>query len=100
MKLKCDDARSNFDFNVNFRRYTAEPYDPEFDPLGLGPRWEVPWGAPTLLLGLFGVESCFFAAGAIAPAVIYSNVRDPDEIPFNDQAGGSLRTSTRPTLNR
>lgn len=35
--------------------YVSE-YDPEFDPLGLGPRWDVPWSWPTLLVALCFVE--------------------------------------------
>ena len=62
-----------------------EQYDPDFDPLGLGPRWEVPWGAPTLIATLVAVEASFYVAGALAPAVVYSGARSPDEIPFDDQ---------------
>ena len=62
-----------------------EQYDPDFDPLGLGPRWEVPWGAPTLIATLVAVEASFYVAGAPAPAVVYSGARSPDEIPFDDQ---------------
>eukprot|EP00227_Mantoniella_beaufortii_P000430 CAMPEP_0197608302 /NCGR_PEP_ID=MMETSP1326-20131121/48825_1 /TAXON_ID=1155430 /ORGANISM="Genus nov. species nov., Strain RCC2288" /LENGTH=246 /DNA_ID=CAMNT_0043176483 /DNA_START=16 /DNA_END=752 /DNA_ORIENTATION=- len=61
-----------------------QPYDPEFDPLGLGPRWEVPWSWPTLVATLFAVEASFFLAGAIAPAVVYTAVREPGEIPMDD----------------
>ena len=62
-----------------------EPYDPDFDPLGLGPRWEVPWGAPTLIATLIAVEASFYLAGALAPAIVYSGARSSDEIPFDDQ---------------
>jgi len=55
-------------------------YDPEFDPLGLGPRWEVPWGATTLIATLVAVEASFYLAGAIAPAIVYSGARNPDEV--------------------
>jgi len=57
-------------------------YDPEFDPLGLGPRWEVPWGATTLIATLVAVEASFYLAGAIAPAIVYSGARNPDEVSF------------------
>ena len=61
--------------------YTVDaPYDPEFDPLGLGPRWEVPWGATTLIATLVAVEASFYLAGAIAPAIVYSGARNPDEV--------------------
>ena len=59
-------------------------YDPEFDPLSLGPRWVVPWGGPTVLLTLLAVESGFYFAGALAPAIVYSNTRAPGEIPLDD----------------
>ena len=61
-----------------------EMYDPEFDPLSLGPRWVVPWGGPTVLLTLLAVESGFYFAGALAPAIVYSNTRAPGEIPLDD----------------
>jgi|EP00982_Pelagococcus_subviridis_P007076 hypothetical protein len=39
----------------------SEPdYDPDFDPLGLGPRWDVPWGWPTTLGTLFLVDAMFY----------------------------------------
>ena len=61
--------------------YTVDTaYDPEFDPLGLGPRWEVPWGATTLIATLVAVEASFYLAGAIAPAIVYSGARNPDEV--------------------
>ena len=63
-----------------------DAYDPEFDPLGLGPRWDVPWSWPTLLLTLVTVEASFYFAGALAPAIVYSSVREPDEIPLDDPA--------------
>lgn len=61
-----------------------EKYDPEKDPLGLGPQWVVPWGAPTTLFALLAVESGFFFAGALAPAIVYSNVRAAEEIPIDN----------------
>ena len=61
--------------------YTVDTaYDPEFAPLGLGPRWEVPWGATTLIATLVAVEASFYLAGAIAPAIVYSGARNPDEV--------------------
>ena len=61
-----------------------EKYDPEKDPLGLGPQWVVPWGAPTTLFALLAVESGFFFAGALAPAIVYANVRAAEEIPIDN----------------
>ncbi len=61
-----------------------EAYDPEKDPLGLGPQWVVPWGAPTTLFALLAVESGFFFAGALAPAIVYSNARAAEEIPIDN----------------
>ena len=61
-----------------------EMYDPEFDPLGLGPQWVVPWGGLTMFLTLLAVESGFYFAGALAPAIVYSNVRDAEEIPLDN----------------
>ena len=61
-----------------------EKYDPEKDPLGLGPQWVVPWGAPTTLFALLAVESGFYFAGALAPAIVYSNVRAAEEIPIDN----------------
>ena len=61
-----------------------EKYDPEKDPLGLGPQWVVPWGAPTTLFALLAVESGFFLAGALAPAIVYANVRAAEEIPIDN----------------
>jgi hypothetical protein len=66
------------------RQQSADLYDPEFDPLGLGPRWEVPWEWPTLVVALVSVEGSFFVAGALAPAIVYTSVREPDEIPMDD----------------
>ena len=63
-----------------------DAYDPEFDPLGLGPRWDVPWSWPTLALTLVAVEASFYFAGALAPAIVYSSVREPDEMPLDDPA--------------
>ena len=63
-----------------------DAYDPEFDPLGLGPRWDVPWSWPTLALTLIAVEASFYFAGALAPAIVYSSVREPDEMPLDDPA--------------
>lgn len=62
----------------------ADQYDPDFDPLGLGPRWSVPWSWPTLVGALVSVEASFFLAGALAPAVVYTSVREPEEIPVDD----------------
>ena len=61
-----------------------EKYDPEKDPLGLGPQWVVPWGAPTIFFALLAVESGFFFAGALAPAIVYSGTRAADEIPIDN----------------
>jgi len=61
-----------------------EKYDPEKDPLGLGPQWVVPWGAPTIFFALLAVESGFFFAGALAPAIVYSGRRAADEIPIDN----------------
>lgn len=61
-----------------------EKYDPEKDPLGLGPQWVVPWGAPTIFFALLAVESGFFFAGALAPAIVYSDTRAADEIPIDN----------------
>ena len=69
-----DEIQRRIDYAVD----TA--YDPEFDPLGLGPRWEVPWGATTLIATLVAVEASFYLAGAIAPAIVYSGARNPDEV--------------------
>ncbi|MDA9080770.1 hypothetical protein N9M16_05040 [Candidatus Dependentiae bacterium] len=69
-----DKSNGGIDYTVD----TA--YDPEFDPLGLGPRWEVPWGATTLIATLVAVEASFYLAGAIAPAIVYSGARNPDEV--------------------
>ena len=69
-----DKSNGGLDYTVD----TA--YDPEFDPLGLGPRWEVPWGATTLIATLVAVEASFYLAGAIAPAIVYSGARNPDEV--------------------
>ena len=63
-----------------------DAYDPEFDPLGLGPRWDVPWSWPTLALTLVAVEASFYFAGALAPAIVYSSVREPGEMPLDDPA--------------
>ena len=61
-----------------------EKYDPEKDPLGLGPQWVVPWGAPTIFFALLAVESGFYFAGALAPAIVYSGTRAADEIPIDN----------------
>ena len=61
-----------------------EKYDPEKDPLGLGPQWVVPWGAPTIFFALLAVESGFYFAGALAPAIVYSGMRAADEIPIDN----------------
>ena len=85
-RSKSKSSSSNADANGSRVDYAVdEPYDPDFDPLGLGPRWEVPWGAPTLVATLVAVEASFYLAGALAPAVVYSGARSPDEIPFDDQ---------------
>ena len=62
-----------------------DAYDPSSDPLGLGPGWDVPWSWPTLVATMLAVESSFYFAGALAPAVVYSANRAPDEIPLDDQ---------------
>jgi len=58
-------------------------YDPEKDLLGLGPRWVVPWGIGTTFFTLLAVELGFFFSGALAPAIVYSAVRAPEEIPID-----------------
>ena len=75
-RSKSKSSSSNADADGSRVDYAVdEPYDPDFDPLGLGPRWEVPWGAPTLVATLVAVEASFYLAGALAPAVVYSGAR-------------------------
>ena len=45
----------------------------------------MPWSWPTLVATMLAVESSFYFAGALAPAVVYSANRAPDEIPLDDQ---------------
>ena len=75
---KTDPSMKSSNGGLDYAVDTA--YDPEFDPLGLGPRWEVPWGATTLIATLVAVEASFYLAGAIAPAIVYSGARNPDEV--------------------
>ena len=82
-RSKASSSKSSNGSRVDYA--VDEPYDPDFDPLGLGPRWEVPWGAPTLISTLIAVEASFYLAGALAPAIVYSGARSSDEIPFDDQ---------------
>ena len=77
---KTDPSMKSSNGGLDYAVDTA--YDPEFDPLGLGPRWEVPWGATTLIATLVAVEASFYLAGAIAPAIVYSGARNPDEVSF------------------
>ena len=37
-------------------------------------------------LTLVAVEASFYFAGALAPAIVYSSVREPDEMPLDDPA--------------
>ena len=76
--VKTEPSKDKSNGGIDYTVDTA--YDPEFDPLGLGPRWEVPWGATTLIATLVAVEASFYLAGAIAPAIVYSGARNPDEV--------------------
>ena len=67
-RSKASSSKSSNGSRVDYA--VDEPYDPDFDPLGLGPRWEVPWGAPTLISTLIAVEASFYLAGALAPAIV------------------------------
>jgi hypothetical protein len=37
-----------------------------------------------MVIALCSVEASFFLAGAIAPALVYTSVREPEEIPMDD----------------
>jgi hypothetical protein len=56
------------------------------DWFGLGPKWDVPFGASKTFFTMLTIDATFYIAGFLAPIAVYSTLRDPSDIPTEAEA--------------